>query len=376
VSLRLRKLELREVRIPFRFSFKHALAERREAHSLFVAVETDGGEVGYGEVLPRAYLTGETVDSAWTDIRERWWPGVRSIVFADAALPGERLRETYLEADSARKTASYAGVDVAVHDAWARATRTPGSAMFGVPVRPQRLTCALGGGSGRSVRWLGRLGWWVGFRAFKLKVGGVGDVERLEAARSGIGQGADLRVDANGAWTVEEALNLAEGMRRVGVSSIEQPVAADDVDGMARVQRETGMDVMADESLCTRSDAQMLLRAGAARLWNLRLAKVGGFTGVRELIHIAQEGVIRVHLGVLVGESAVLAAAARACAGLADFVHVEFGFPRILLRDQPFQGDPGGYRGVGRPLRAAAGLGIRPNREVLERLTVRRVELT
>jgi len=375
-SFRLVALELREVRIPFRFSFKHALAERKEANNLFLAVCTDSGHVGFGEVLPRPYLTGETVASAWDDISNRWWPAVRALDVRTDHPPHQQLHDIYLQADAARKTGSYAGVDIAVYDAWGRATATPGRGLFGQVPRPQHLTCALGGGGVRAVRWSGRLGRLAGFREFKLKTGRADDGDRIRAARDILGPACDLRIDANAGWTVDETLAMAETLRRYGVSSIEQPIPAGDVEGLARIQRETGIDIMADESLCSRADAKALLAAGAANLWNVRLAKVGGFTGVLELIEMARRSGVRIHLGVLVGESAVLTAAARACAGLTEFAHVEFGFPRILLRYPPFSGDPGGYRGTGQPLGSPAGLGVAPNPAILDRFTVRKLDLT
>ena len=64
------------------------------------------------------------------------------------------------------------------------------------------------------------------------------------------------------------------------------------------------------------------------------------------------------HLGVLVGETSLITAAARACLGLCPYLHVEYAYPRILLTIDPFQGDPGGYSGTGRPLGDDFGLGV------------------
>ena len=66
------------------------------------------------------------------------------------------------------------------------------------------------------------------------------------------------------------------------------------------------------------------------------------------MLRMARENGIGMQLGVLVGETAVLGAAARACAFWADFRHVEFGFPALLLRGDPFTGGPDGYCGLGR----------------------------
>ena len=76
--LRFTRLELREITIPFRFAFKHSLAVRRQARNLILTLHTDAGTVGYGEVIPRRYLTGETIAGAWEDIRSQFWPALRS----------------------------------------------------------------------------------------------------------------------------------------------------------------------------------------------------------------------------------------------------------------------------------------------------------
>ena len=72
------------------------------------------------------------------------------------------------------------------------------------------------------------------------------------------------------------------------------------------------------------------------------------------------------------GETSLISAAARACLGLCPFLHVEYGYPRILLKIDPFQGDPGGYGGIGRPLGDAFGLGVTPRQDLLDQVTVKR----
>jgi L-alanine-DL-glutamate epimerase-like enolase superfamily enzyme len=174
---------------------------------------------------------------------------------------------------------------------------------------------------------------------------------------------------------VDTAVKLGKEFRRLGVSSVEQPIAAGNAEALAYVQSEGGIPVVADESLCTLKDAEALLSAGAAHVWNIRLAKVGGFSGALQLARLAQEHGIEMQLGVLVGETSLLGAAARACIGLARYRHVEFGFPRILLRADPFRKGPDGYLGTGHPLDSSPGLGVWPASTVLDRLTLNRKTL-
>lgn len=398
MKFRLCALELRRVIVPFRFAFTHAQASRRRNQSLLLAVHTDQGAVGYGEILPRRYLTGETLEEAWQQLRDCFWPAAKSLTFSAARAPVAALLPLLLTASRRRQTATYAGLDVALWDAWAQVACRPGAELFG-QARPQPapLTGPLGANSLTKIGMLTTLMRAVGYREFKLKVGNSKDLAAARLVRRLIGSRGDLRVDANGAWEVEEAIVKARALAAFQVSSLEQPIPPGEAANLARVERESGVPVMADESLCTLEDARDLLDRQAVTLWNLRLAKNGGFTGLLALIKMAgyplpnlvadlplppefhpSRAVRRpqLHLGVLVGETSLLGAAGRACLGLCPFRHLEFGFPGILLAVDPFHGDPGGYFGWAKPLSSQASLGVRPKSRLLDRITVAREVIT
>ncbi|MEM7424063.1 MAG: hypothetical protein AAF334_10085, partial [Pseudomonadota bacterium] len=65
--MRIVKAELRRVRIPFKRRFDHAAAARDGAERIFVTLEDENGYVGFGEIMPRPYLTGETLDEVFSD---------------------------------------------------------------------------------------------------------------------------------------------------------------------------------------------------------------------------------------------------------------------------------------------------------------------
>jgi L-Ala-D/L-Glu epimerase len=399
MTLRFTQLELREVKIPFRFAFKHALAVRSEAHNLILTLHTNTGEIGYGEVIPRQYLTGESIESAWQDICSQYWPAIRGLNLSSGQLPWQPLQPIFAWATSHRKTAAFAGIDLAVWDAWARTARRPGYALFGQR-RPLAapISGPLGAGSFRYLRRTAGIMKFLGFLHYKLKVGTIQDLAAVSLVRRVIGPRRDLRVDANGGWEEDQAITMAHELKQFGVSSVEQPIPAGNVQALARVQREGGLPVMADESLCTLVDAQTLLAEQAANIWNLRLAKVGGFTGMLAILQAAGyhlppalAGPLppnpgrakrppfyqpKIQLGVLVGETSLISAASRACLGLCPYLHVEYGFPRILLKIDPFRGDPGGYSGAGQPLSDAFGLGVSPRQRLLDQVTRRREVLT
>ena len=286
--LRFTQLELREVKIPFRFAFKHALAVRREAHNLILTLHSANGDLGYGEVIPRPYLTGESIESAWQDIRSHYWPALRELQLEVGDYPRAALEPIFTWAASHRKTAAYAGLDLAVWDAWAKAAKRPGYSLFGQP-RPLAapLTGPLGAGSFRYLWRTTCIMKFLGFQHYKLKVGNMRDLAAVRLVRRLIGPRCDLRVDANGGWEVDQAISMAQELQQFAISSVEQPIPAGNVPDLARVQKEGGLPVMADESLCTLTDARTLLAEQAADIWNLRLAKIGGFSGLLAMLQLA-----------------------------------------------------------------------------------------
>ena len=216
MTLRFTRLELREVKIPFRFAFKHALAVRREAHNLILTLHSDTGTCGYGEIIPRAYLTGESIDSAWEDISSHYWPAIKDLQLKISSYPWEALEPILTWASDQRKTAAYAGLDLAVWDCWARTSRRPGYSLFGQR-RPLAvpLTGPLGDGSFRYLWRTTCLMKFLGFQHYKLKVGNTRDLAAVRLVRQLIGPRCDLRVDANGGWDVDQAIQYGQRIASV-----------------------------------------------------------------------------------------------------------------------------------------------------------------
>ncbi|MFZ3454672.1 mandelate racemase/muconate lactonizing enzyme family protein [Arthrobacter sp. 7Tela_A1] len=162
---------------------------------------------------------------------------------------------------------------------------------------------------------------WVqkGFRCLKVKLRADLDaVAGLTAVRAAVGPAVRLRVDANQAYTPGEAIQVLTAIAAAGagLELAEQPVAAGDWAGLARVRAAVDVPVMADESVQDERDLAPLLHHRAATLVNLKLAKAGGiYPAVRLLAAARGHG-----LGVLVGcmlESTVGAGAGAALAAAA-----------------------------------------------------------
>jgi muconate cycloisomerase len=340
-------VEVWKATFPFRMTFTHNLASRRDAATLVVLLADSRGLSGYGQVLARDYLTGESLESAAAAIRERWWPAVRSLSFPVDAEPDvvlALLDSLFREADSLRLSASYAGVDAAVFSLAARGGRFPRI------TEPLPLVGVVPAVSPRKAAWLVRALRGLGYRRFKVKVGRDADADaaRLDAVRRAAGKGVWIAVDANAAWDEEEAVRRMRELARLGVALVEEPLRREDAAkaDFRRLEEQAGIPVMADESLCTMADANSLLERGSPSWWNLRVAKNGGVSGVAAIAALAKAAGVRVYGGILVGETGALAAAGRCVFPLVGAVCGEYGFSRVFLQGDPFRGAPAGYRGL------------------------------
>lgn len=158
--------------------------------------------------------------------------------------------------------------------------------------------------------------WLYGLRDFKLKVGDDEDEERMGACLRALGRGlrrgrTTLRLDANGAWKLNEAIRRLQEWESLPITSIEQPLEKADIESWAALARQTNMPLMADESLVTMEDAQLLIARGAASWFNIRISKNGGLIPSLRLAVLAKENHVDVQMGCMVGETSILSAAGR-----------------------------------------------------------------
>jgi o-succinylbenzoate synthase len=131
-----------------------------------------------------------------------------------------------------------------------------------------------------------------GFTSFKLKVGGpttsvAADVERVFAVRDTIGADAKLRVDANCAWTLEQALEFAVEVADANLEFCEQPLPAADLEGMATLRRRSGMKIAVDEAVRTAADIGRVASAQAADVVVLKPMFLGGWRPTKQAAELA-----------------------------------------------------------------------------------------
>lgn len=339
----IKSFEIYPTDLPFKKAFKHTAAERKTSDSIFLKCNLGTGTVGYGECLPRQYVTGESRQSACDILQHYILPQLLGNSFASFGEVKNFLTNCngkapvdWVESD-VPQTAAWCAVDLALLDAFGKEFK---ESIFPAnkPKTDLRYSAVLSAGKGWSMHktlWKIKFG---GIRSVKIKVEKDLDLKAMETICKTLGQKVDVRVDANMAWNEKEAIRAMRELAKFGIESFEQPLAIDQLDQSAELIKHTGLQVMADESLNDEASLNAIIEKKAFTSVNIRISKCGGLLAALNRCHQAKDAGLSIQVGCQVGESSLLSAAHLALMYLfPDIRYAEGCFGLHLLREDPFR---------------------------------------
>jgi L-alanine-DL-glutamate epimerase-like enolase superfamily enzyme len=249
-------------------------------------------------------------------------------------------------------------VDIALWDLKARLLGRPLVDVLGA-VRDEVPVYGSGGFTSYALERLAdQLSGWVaqGIPRVKMKVGRSpqDDPQRLQAARTAIGDDAELFVDANGAFDREEAIGWADRYADWGVTWFEEPVSSADGDGL-RIVRERaphGLDIAAGEYAFVPADFRNLLEARSVDCLQIDVTRCGGYTGFLAAAALAHE------YGVDVSAHCAPQASAHVCCAVPQFRHIEYFHDHVRVERALFDGVLEPVGGALTPDRSRTGHGL------------------
>ncbi len=374
-----------QIRIPLRRRIRHAAHTRTETDNLLVRCVLEDGTEGFGEGVPRDYVTGETITSAFDLLQRSDLAGQCEDCrdFESAVALAERLRLTPVPGDErgCEGNAARCAVELAILDAYGRHFGRSLSDVVRLlaPELYQPQPRVRYSGAITTARTTKTLAAAIIFRIYhfrqvKIKVGmeGYDDRRRLAMMRRWGGRKIDMRLDANEAWTPANVVERIRALEPYGISAVEQPVPHADTAVLREVRKQVRTPIMLDESLCSRFDAERAAEGQICDLFNLRLSKCGGFVPSLRLAQFAKQQGLGYQLGCQVGETAVLSAAGRHfAASVAGLRYLEGSYDRHLVREALATKDlTFGWGGWAKAL-PGPGLSIAIDPEALRRVTVR-----
>ena len=345
------KLTCFHARIRLKREIKHASHSRRENDTLLIRCELKDGTVGWGESLPREYVTGENIASTFAQLQTSNLQKELSDCTSNIDSAISRLRSwrpATLESGQrdAFGNCTKAAVELAILDAVSKRdeisfsdiiARIPEVAEMRQSVDSVRYSAAVTSSTTWKQHLQTGLIHFYGFKQCKVKVGaaGIDDSRLLRLVRMWLGKKTDIRIDANEAWTCENLESKLNALQKFNLTSCEQPVPHADVSRLAKVKPNCCVPIMLDESLCSLSDADRAIADNTCDLFNVRISKCGGLI---DSLLIAAKAVAAnkgFQLGCQVGETGILSAVGRhfAC-GIQGIRYLEGSYDRLLVADQ------------------------------------------
>jgi len=330
-------------RVPFTIARSSTTAYDR----VRVRLVDDAGVEGWGEAAPNAFY-GETADTVVAALprlahllaRRRTFDTLEEINSFE-----ERMR-TEVSTDASARSA----VSAAAHDLLGKKRGKPLFELLGLDpmtAPPSSFTIVISTDEGELLR---RVEEARPYPILKVKLGSDRDEWIVRTVRRAAPRKL-LRADANAAWDLKRAVEMARFLADNNVELLEQPLPKDDIDGLRALKPQSPIPVLADESCMTASDIPRL--DGAVHGINIKLSKCGGLAEARRMIHEAHRRQMRVMLGCMVESSLGITAAAHLAPSV-DYADLDGA---ALLKDDPFVGasiEDGLIR-----LPAAAGLGVK-----------------
>jgi o-succinylbenzoate synthase len=371
--LRIERIALREVRLALREPFRISSGVCTERRIFLLEISDADGAAVWAECVAgeNPNYSPETVDTAWYAIKE--WVAPRVL---GRSLDGPEVVHDFLERDFRGHNMAKAAVEMGY---WGLAAekqgvplsqllggtrdRVPTGISIGIQTSPEALV-------ERAKRALA-----AGYRKIKLKIQPGADVPFVKAVREALGRDVHLMADANSAYTIADADHLQK-LDAFDLIMLEQPLGRDDLVRHATLQRRLKTPICLDESITDVDRAEDMIALGSGRIVNIKPGRVGGFTVSRRIHDLCARHDIPVWCGGML-ESGVGRAYNVALASLPNFSLPGDLSPsaRYWERDLVRPEWTMDAEGMVHVPRTRPGLGVEPDVDRIDDLTVRRESL-
>jgi muconate cycloisomerase len=326
------ELDIQTFTVNKRFPLRISRGTTAQSTNIWVKVKQDGIE-GWGEASPfsvgHSPQTAEKLLQALTEIAPK---------LADFTPFDQQLIEALfiaVQLPSAARTA----LDLAFHDWLGKKLGLPLWQLWGLnrnAIVPISVTIGINTPAGAQARvrdWID----YLNVRVLKVKLGSPEGIEADQAMLLAIKEVAPkdalLYVDANGGWSLEDAISMCDWLKSVGVEYVEQPLAANmTLEQLPQLYQQSPLPIFVDES-CWRSQDIPQLAACVDGI-NIKLMKSGGLREALRMVHTAKAYGLKVMFGCY-SDSSLANTAAAHLAPLADYLDLD---SHLNLVDDPFQG--------------------------------------
>jgi o-succinylbenzoate synthase len=306
------------LKAPLKNPFITSLRRVDALEDLVVIVECDDGSVGYGEGAPTPVITGETMGSM-----------IATIDYIKPHIIGKEIEDLntilgLVHTLILKNTTAKSALEIALYDLKAKAAKQPLYQMLGGTQTHFKtdITISMGEIDKMIADSLSAVS--LGYETLKIKIGDdpQKDIERVKAIHNALDKNIKLRLDANQGWTAKESVSLLHALEKENIIAefIEQPVTADDTEGLLYIKERVQTPLLADESIFSVKDARKLLEMQAIDYVNIKLAKTAGITQALELADLSKTFGVKCMIGCMLEGPISVAAGVHVASAKADVI--------------------------------------------------------
>lgn len=327
------KIETFRIAVPLKKPFKTALRTVTVAEAMYVKITCDNGITGWGEAPPTLVITGDSLISIEGAVNEVIKPFLlqKNLLNYEAIFQG-------LKTILVNNTSAKAAVDMALYDCISQNCGLPLYQFLGGYRNEIETDFTVSVNSPDemgedAVSYVSN-----GFNVLKVKVG-IGeiatDIARIQEIRSRIGNEVKIRLDANQGWKPKDAVRAIRKMEDLGldIELVEQPIKAEDLDGLKQVTDSVETLIMADESVFSPKQAFEVIRRRSADLINIKLMKSGGIYQAQMINQMAETAGIECMVGSMIETRLGITAAAHFAASKKNITRFDFDAPLMLANE-------------------------------------------
>ena len=363
--MKLSKLVLQKIAIPFRESFKHSSAERSETESVWVTAQSESGYVGYGESCPRSYVTGEDLNS----VKRFFTQYVQDLIQAISTTTDLKRWMSAHQADINKNHAAWCAIELAILDLLGKEENQSIEKLLGLPELSGTFHYSAIIGDANIETFQKHFIQYrsLGFTDFKIKLSGdlQRDKEWSKWIKAQMSENLRFRCDANNLWT--SSPQASDYLRQLNFPfwAIEEPLIGEQFDQLLHLSQSLDVKIILDESITRVNQISQLEGDAANWIINLRVSKMGGIIRSLNLANSARKNGLSLIIGAQVGETSLLTRAALPIAqSVRDrLIAQEGAFGSLLLQhdvcDSPLMFGKNGMLDLGSiSLDSSGGLGL------------------
>ncbi len=306
------------LKAPLKTPFITSLRRVDSLEDIVVIVECDDGSIGYGEGAPTPVITGETMGTIAAAV-EYIKPFILGLEIDNFELILNNIHTCIL-----KNTTAKSALEIALYDLKAQAEKSPLYKMLGGTQKAFKtdITISLDETDKMVSDSLNAVA--LGYETLKIKIGKdpQKDIERIFAIHNALDKNIKLRLDANQGWSAQESVSLLQVLEGKDIIAefIEQPVAADDIEGLKYIKERVQTPLLADESIFSLKDAKRVLEMQAVDYINIKLAKTGGISQALKLADLSKEYDTKCMIGCMLEGPFSVAAGVHVASAKADII--------------------------------------------------------